>query len=347
MTVTKKLFGTLPDGREVPVYTLQNQDGMTLEVIPYGCRITRLFTKDKNGNLGNMVLGHQTLAEYFGNDYHGSFVGRYANRIGGASFILGGVTYNLAKNDGENTLHGGPGGYHQVLWDVAEIGEGDEPFIVFTHVSPDGDENYPGALKVTVRYTLTNQNGLVLEYMAETDKDTIFNPTNHAFFNLSGDHQKDILRTYLQINATMTTVVADDLIPTGELVEVAGTPLDFTAAKQLGDDMFSPVHTVAMCGGFDHNYCLDGEGVRKIAEAWEPESGRVMEVFTCLPGVQLYTMNKASGTNFDGTEMKPHTAFCLETQYYPDSPNHGNFPFDIVKPGQSFGCMTEYRFSVK
>lgn len=347
MTVTKKLFGTLPDGREVPVYTLRNKEGMTLEVIPFGCRIVRLFTKDKNGELGNIVLGHRTLEEYSGNDYHGAFVGRYANRIGGAKFALDGISYALAKNDGENTLHGGPGGYHQVLWNVAEIGEGDEPFISFAHTSPDGDEGYPGALKMTVRYQLTSQNGLVLAYTGETDKNTVFNPTNHAFFNLSGNAQTDILGTYLQIQASMTTAVRDDLIPTGKLVEVAGTPLDFTSAKQLGADMFHPAHTISMCGGFDHNFCLDGEGLRKIAQAWEPESGRVMEVFTCMPGVQLYTMNTASGVNSDGTQMKPHMAFCLETQYYPDSPNHENFPFDIVKPGAPFGCTTEYRFSVK
>lgn len=347
MAIEERLFGTLPDGRNVPVYTLQNKDGMTLEVIPYGCRIIRLLTKEKNGQVGNVVLGHRTLEEYYGRDYHGSFVGRYANRIGGAQFSIDGAAYTLAKNDGANSLHGGPGGYHQVLWNVEETGGEEEPYIIFTHTSMDGDEGFPGTLKLIVRYSLTRQNGLVLEYIAEADKKTVFNPTNHAFFNLSGNSQKDILGTFMQIHASKTTAVKKDLIPTGELLEVAGTPLDFTKPKKLGDDMFSKFPAIAMCGGFDHNFCVDGDGLRKHAEVYEPESGRVMEVFSSMPGVQLYTMNKAEGVNSDGTKMKPHTAFCLETQYYPDSPNHKNFPFEYIEPGKMFGCATEYRFSVR
>jgi len=349
MSIVKSSYGKLADGREVCCYTLENGNGMKMDVIPYGCRILNLFTKDKDGNLGDVVLGRPSLEEYFGADFQGSFIGRYGNRIGNAKFTLNGETYPLAKNDGENTLHGGPGGYHQVLWEVAETGGENEPFVVFSHVSPDGDEGYPGTLKMQVKYTLSKENGLILEYFAETDKETIFNPTNHAFFNLSGNHSKDILDTELQIFAATSTAVSDDLIPTGEIIPVKDTVLDFTKAKKFGQDMFSEEHTIKICGGFDHNYCADNseQGFRKIAEAYEPESGRVMEVFSCLPGVQLYTMNSAGGKNKDGSDMKPHTSFCLETQYYPDSPNHENFPFDTVKPGETFSCKTEYRFSVK
>lgn len=346
--MNRTLFGTLPDGREVYAYTLKNQNGTTLEVIPFGCRIIKLLTKDRNGQLGDVVLGHRTLEEYYGNDFHGSFIGRYGNRIGNASFTLNGVTYQLEKNDGNNTLHGGTGGYHQVLWDVDTVDDtAEEPFIVFKHTSPDGDEGYPGALNITVRYTVSKKDEIVMEYMAEADQETIFNPTNHSFFNLSGNHQKDVLDTELKIFASKTTAVSDDLIPTGEILKVEGTPLDFQKAKKLGQDMFNEAHTIKMNGGFDHNYCVDGEDFRKMAEVYEPESGRFMEVYSCLPGIQLYTFNNAAGVNKDGSEMKAHSALCLETQFYPDSPNHSEFPFESVKPGEAFGCKTVYKFTVK
>lgn len=344
--LAEKIFGTLPDGRNVPIYTLENCNSTTMEVIPYGCRIVRLKTKDREGKLGDTILGHQTLPEYY-RDFHGTFVGRYGNRIGGARFSLNGKEYTLSKNNGENSLHGGPKGYHQVLWDVSDVHYGDEPYIVFKHTSPDGDEGYPGKLDITVRYTLTKDDSLVLDYSAETDKETVFNPTQHSYFNLSGDFTKDIRDTILTLNASNVTAITDDLIPTGEIVSVDGSGLDFRKAKKLGDDMFSEEHTIKMCGGFDHNFCIDGEGFRKFGEAYDAGSGRLMEVYSSLPGVQLYTFNAANGKNSDGSDMKAHTAFCLETQYYPDSPNHDNFPFETVKPGKPFSCRTEYRFSVK
>lgn len=347
MPVTTSVFGELPDGQEVRLYTLKNAGGMTMDVTDYGCRIVRLLTKDKNGVFGDVVQGHRTLEEYFGANYQGTFVGRYANRIGNAEFILNGKTYQLSKNDGRNTLHGGPGGFHQVLWN-AETRDGDEPSIVFTHVSSDGDEGYPGTLKMTVTYSLTKDNELVLEYRAVSDKETPFNPTNHSFFNLSGDYQKDILDTQLTIHASSVTNVSDDLIPDGTFLPVAGGPLDFTQGKKLGKDMFADDHLIRLCGGFDHNFCVDGEGFRKFAEAYEPESGRVMEVFSDLPGVQLYTFNSVDRlTGKDGKPMKPHTAFCLETQFYPDSVNHENFPFRFLQPEEPFFSKTVYRFSVR
>ena len=317
MSVEKTVFGTLSDGREAALYTLKNAAGMTLVVTPYGCRIIQLLVPDKDGNLGDVVLGHRTLEEYFGANYQGTFVGRYANRIGGAEFTLNGKTYTLAKNDGNNTLHGGPGGYHQVLWD-AQAQDGDEPSITFTHTSPDGDEGYPGTLQMTVTYTLKKDNTLALRYDAVCDQETPFNPTNHSFFNLSGDPQKDVLGTYLTINSKASTAVSDD-------------------------------HLIQLNGGFDHNFCVEGEGFRKHAEAYEPESGRVMEVWSDLPGVQLFTFNKPDDglVGKDGKPMQPHTALCLETQFYPDSVHHENFPFQYLQPGVPFSTTTEYRFSVK
>jgi len=348
MMIEKTIFGKLPDGRKVNLYTLTNKNGMMLEVTPYGCRIIRLLVPDRNEILGDMLLGHKTLEEYLGVNFQGSFIGRYANRIGGAEFTLGGKTYTLDKNDGNNSLHGGTGGYHQVLFAVEETTDGDEPSITFSYLSPDMEEGYPGALDMKVKYTLTAGNTLKLEYTAVSDKETVFNPTNHAFFNLSGDYQKDILSTVLTLNAGKTTLISDDLIPTSEIADVAGTVLDFTKGKKLGDDMFSEEKTVAMNGGFDHNFCVEGEGLRKFGEAYEPYSGRVMEVYSDLPAIQLYTFNQTAGLyNKDGSEMKPHTAFCLETQYYPDSPNKPEFPFATVKPGVPFKTTTEYRFSTK
>lgn len=347
MSVQIEPFGKLPDGREAQLFTLKNENGMTLQVTNYGCRIVSLRVKDRNGAFGDVVLGHRTLEEYFGANYQGTFVGRYANRIGGAKFSLNGTTYALSKNDGNNTLHGGPGGYHQVLWN-AEFHECSEPAVLFTYTSPDGDEGYPGELKMTVTYTLTQENELVLEYTGISDRETPFNPTNHSFFNLSGDPQKDILSTSLTLHASAVTQVTDDLIPTGTLLPVAGGPLDFTGGKELGKDMFADDHLIRLCGGFDHNFCVDGEGFRKHGEAYEPESGRVMEIFSDMPGVQLYTFNKVEGlTGKDGKPMKPHTAFCLETQFYPDSVNHPEFPFRYLQPGVPFATKTIYRFSVK
>ncbi len=346
MSVRTSSFGLLPDGREAELYTLE-KEGMSLTVTNYGCRIVSLLTPDRQGGLGDVVLGHRTLEEYFGANYQGAFVGRYANRIGNAEFSLNGKTFYLSKNDGKNTLHGGPGGYHQVLWE-AQARDGEEPSVVFTHTSPDGDEGYPGELRMTVTYTLTKEGSLSLEYQAVSDRETPFNPTNHSFFNLSGDCQKDVLDTQLTIYASHVTSVSDDLIPDGALLPVAGGPLDFTRGKPLEKDMFADDHLIRLCGGFDHNFCVDGEGFRKIAEAYEPDSGRVMEVFSDMPGVQLYTFNSVDGLmGRDGAPMKPHTAFCLETQFYPDSVNHGNFPFRFLQPNERFSTRTVYKFSVK
>ena len=343
MSIQIKDFGKTTAGQPVKVGILAN-DTIEVHILSYGATIQQLLVPDRKGNKVDVVLGYPTVQDYELNTcFLGAVVGRYANRIGGAEFTLNGKTYTLAKNDGNNTLHGGPGGYHQVLWD-AQAQDGDEPSITFTHTSPDGDEGYPGTLQMTVTYTLKKDNTLALRYDAVCDQETPFNPTNHSFFNLSGDPQKDVLGTYLTINSKASTAVSDDLIPTGEIVSIVGGPLDFTSPKKLGDDMFAEDHLIQLNGGFDHNFCVEGEGFRKHAEAYEPESGRVMEVWSDLPGVQLFTFNKPDDglVGKDGKPMQPHTALCLETQFYPDSVHHENFPFQYLQPGVPFSTTTEY-----
>lgn len=347
MAVEIKRFGNLPDGREVHAYTLTS-GGLTVTVSDYGCRVLSLLAPDRDGKPGDVVLGHNTLEEYFGKNYQGATIGRFGNRIGGAKFHVDGQDFTLAKNDGENSLHGGPGGFHQALW-AAEVCDGEEPGVTFTLESPDGEEGFPGNLKTSVTYQLDGQGGLEITYKAASDKTTPYNPTNHSFFNLSGDPDKDVLGTSLTINAQQVTAVSDGLIPTGGFIQVAGGPLDFRTPKPLGQDMFADDHLIKLCAGFDHNFCTDGSGYRKIAEAYEPDSGRVMEVFTDMPGVQLYTFNIPDeglvGKN--GQPMKPHTAFCLETQCYPDSVHHEHFPGGWLEKGVEFVSKTAYKFSVK
>lgn len=337
-------FGCLPDGREVHAYTLTNGT-LTLKVTDYGCRVLSLLAPSRDGRLGDVVLGHRTLEEYFGANYQGATIGRWGNRIGGARFQLNGQEYTLNKNDGDNSLHGGPGGFHQARWQA----RCEDSKITFSRESPDGEEGFPGTMKLEVVYQLTKDNELKITYHASSDKTTVYNPTNHSFFNLSGDHSRDVLGTMLTINAQRVTAVTDALIPTGELLPVAGGPLDFRSPKKLGDDMFADDHLIRLCGGFDHNFCTDGYGYRKIAEAYEPESGRVMEVFSDMPGVQLYTFNIPDEglIGKDGKPMGPHTAFCLETQFYPDAMNHEDFPGGILEKDTEFTSVTAYKFSVR
>lgn len=347
MSVAESFFDKTADGKDVYEYTLKNACGTEVHVITYGLRIHKLLTSDKDGKLGDVVLGHDNI-EGYSTDYQGAVIGRYANRINQGEFSLDGTTYKLNKNDGNNSLHGGPGGFHQVLWDVAEINNCDEPSVVFKHTSPDGDENFPGTLDIKVTYSLSADNALKITYEASGDRKTPFNPTNHAFFNLSGDHSRNVFDTVLKINASSYTPVNDELIPTGLISPVADTPLDFTKEKSLGIDMFADEHSISLNGGFDHNFCVDGQGLRLHAEAYDPESGRIMQVYSDMPGIQLYTFNKAPAvTGKNGVIATNHSAFCLETQFYPDSMNHENFPFTYVEAGVPFKSETVYKFSVK
>lgn len=348
MSISFRIFGHLLDNREVVAYTMKNAAGMEVEVIPFGCRFLKICTPDKDGNFGDVILGHSSLEEYYGHNFQGSFVGRYANRIAGAEFEVGGKTYRLEKNNGRNTVHSGEAALHQVLWNVERMDRSDTPAITFSYLSKDGECGFPGNLSLEVTYSLSADNALQITYRGISDKETPFNPTNHSFFNLSGNYSEKIYETELMLCADFITEVDDELIPTGKFLPVKGTPYDFTTAKTLGKDIFSQDHGIQLNGGYDHNFCIRGNGLRFAAKAYCPASGRCMEVFSDMPGIQLYTFNRAQPwKGKDGKRFKNHTAFCLETQFFPDSVHHPEFPFEMLQPGIAKESTTIYRFSVE
>lgn len=351
MSMEQSVFGRLPDGAPVELFTLKNTAGMTAQIMSYGCRVVRLTVPDRNGNPGDVVLGHDAFAEYREpGDVFGAVVGRFANRIGGAVFTVDGQEYPLAANDGNNALHSAPGGFQDKLWRLTECGGGEAPFVTLAYHSPDGECGFPGNADITVRYTLTPDNALFITYAAETDHETPLNLTNHSYFNLSGDLNEDILSHELQLSADYITAVGADLIPTGALVPVEGTPYDFRQPKALGRDIGANDTLLKSCGGYDHNFVLSGSaGIKRAGEVYDPKSGRVMEIITDMPGVQLYTANSFSvnGMGKGGIRHLPHHAFCLETQFFPDSVHHAEFPYENLKPGRPFRSATIYRFSVK
>src|SRR5687767_7974428 len=328
-------FGKLKDGTPVKIFTLRNGNGMVARVMEQGAIITELLALDRQGRATNVVLGAKTLDEYL-NGFAGSaaVIGRFANRIADAKFTLDGVEYKLAANNGKNHLHGGRAGFASKLWKgkVLPSASG-ESAVQFTYISKDGEENYPGTLTAKVTYTLTDKNEFRIDYEATTDKPTIVNLTNHAYFNLAG--QGDILDHVLQLNASQYTPADDGLIPTGELASVKGTPLDFTKPTRVGEriDQLKP-----KLNGYDHNFVIDkgGKSLVETARVKDPKSGRVMTLRTDQPGVQLYT----------GNHLK-HAGLCLETQHYPDSPNKPNFPSVVLRPGQTFKTSTVHIFSAE
>lgn len=342
----------MPDGTAVDIYTLKNAGGMTAAIMTYGCRIVRLLTPDKNGRFGDVVLGHDTFEEYLKpGDVFSAAVGRYANRIGGASFEINGKNYPLAANDGPNSLHSAPGGFQDKVWRVkCSDNSDDAPSITLSYRSADGECGFPGNLDVTVTYTVSTDNALIIDYTAQTDSETPVNLTNHAYFNLSGDVDKDILSNELQLNADYITAVRDDLIPTGGLTPVAGTPYDFNRAKTIGQDIRADDRLLKKCGGYDHNFVLKGaDGMKKAGELYDQASGRLMLIFTDMPGIQLYTGNSFSedAKGKGGKKHLPHHALCLETQFFPDSVHHPEFPFSNLKPGETYKHTTIYKFAVK
>lgn len=346
MSIVSHIFGFLPDGREVMAYTLKNTNGLEFEVIPYGCRLIKILTKDRDGKVGDIILGHDQLDDYYGHNFHGSFVGPCANRISKGSFELDGVIYKLDKNNGNNTVHSGEQGLHQVLWNVVEIIDTETPSIRFSYEKKDGECGFPGNLVINVTYSLSSDNTITMSYLGKSDKKTIFNPTNHSFFNLSGDFSQTILNTELMIDADYITEVNDELIPTGQLISVKNTPYDFSHLKKIGKDIYSQDHGLVTNGGYDHNYCLNGQGFRKVAQAYDPKSGRNMDVYTDMPGLQLYTFNRATplvGKN--GIPFSNHSAFCLETQFYPDSIHQPTFPFQVLESNKPLETVTGYHFS--
>jgi aldose 1-epimerase len=342
--ITEKPFGNY-EGQAITEYTLTNKNGMQLSVINYGGTITKLNVPDKNGKLGDVVLGYDSLSGYLqrANPFFGALIGRYGNRIGKATFTLDGQTYNLDKNDGANSLHGGKKGYDKVVWTAEKQGDNS---LKLTYHSKDGEGGYPGNLDVTVVYTLTADNSVKIDYTATTDKATPVNLTNHAYYNLSAGTDSTILNNEIQINADKYTPVDAGLIPTGQIADVKGTPFDFTSSKQIGRDI------AQVKGGYDHNWVLNkkGNSLEKIVTLYHPTSGRVMEVYTTEPGVQFYTGNFLNGrlaNTKGGAKYVQHAALCLETQHFPDSPNHPNFPSTILKPGETYKSTTVYKFSTK
>ena len=342
--VIKQNFGEV-DGKPVYLYTLTNKNGAQVKITNYGGTVTSWVAPDKAGKKSSIVLGFDSLSGYLAKPpYFGALIGRYGNRIANGSFKIDTATYTLAKNNGKNHLHGGLKGFDKVVWDASTISD-TVPAIVLTYTSKDGEEGYPGNLKVTVQYTLSDDNELSIEYNAETDKPTPVNLTNHSYFNLTGDVSNTILAHTLMVKADNYTPVDSSLIPTGEIKSVKGTPFDFTTATAIG------ARIDAVKGGYDHNFVLNRQdnALDLVAVVTDSVSGRKLEVYTTEPGLQFYTGNFLDGTikTSDGKAINQHTAFCLETQHFPDSPNEPKFPSTLLKPGEKYHTVTRYKLSVR
>jgi aldose 1-epimerase len=347
-------YGTTADGKDVDEYTLTNANGMEVKIITYGGTITSIRVPDRNGEMANVTLGFDNLADYeTRSPYFGNITGRYANRIANATFTLDDTEYTLAANNGPNSLHGGEEGFDNKVWE-AEVIEGDGEVGVSLHyLSPDGEEGYPGNLDVTVVYTLTDDNEIRMDYTATTDAPTVVNLTNHAYFNLAGEGTGSIYDHVLMIDADRYTPVDETLIPTGELAEVEGTPFDFRLPKVIGPGQRSSHEQIVLGRGYDHNFVLNREdpedGVMMLAaRVYEPESGRVLEVWTTEPGIQFYAGNFLDGTLIgpSGHLYRQSDGFALETQHYPDSPNQPDFPSTVLRPGETYQTTTIYKFAV-
>lgn len=344
MSIVSEKFGTTKEGAEVTRYTITNKNGLSMSALDYGAIISHLMVPDKNGTLDDIVLGFDNVAGYEVNGcFFGSFIGRHGNRIGDAKFTLNGKTYELEKNDGKNNLHGGTPGYHQVMYEA----ETTENSVTFTRVSPDMEQGYPGNLDISVTYTLTDEDELKIDYKMKSDQDTLCNPTNHSYFNLKGHNGGTITDHKLYLKANGFTETSDDLIPNGTIVDVTGTPMDFREKKLISQDIDKDYQPLKVAGGYDHNFVLDKkEGVlEKIGEVSEDTSGRTMEIYTDLPGMQLYSGNfieKEDGKG--GNEYTYRTGVCFETQYFPNSINIPEFQSCVLKAGEEFTSTTIYKF---
>jgi len=347
MSINTESFGKTPDGQRVALYTLTNANGIRARITNYGAILVSLEVPDKNGKLADITLGFDTLEGYIkGHPYFGATVGRYANRIGGASFKLNNIEYKLAANNGPNHLHGGIEGFDKVVWKEEDIkAESNQAFVKLSYLSEDGEEGYPGNLACTVTYTLTKDDELKINYEAETDKPTVINLTNHSYWNLAGQGNGDILGHELMLNADKYTPVDEGLIPTGEIKSVKDSPMDFTKPMIIGSRI------IQVEGGYDHNYALNSGGgtLALCARVYEPTSGRFMEIHTVEPGVQFYTGNFLDGsiTGKAGKVYNKHYGFCLETQHFPDSPNKPDFPSVVLKPGDKYTTFTVHKFYAK
>ncbi len=345
--ITKLPFGKLSTGEAVSLYRLTNESGAYVEIIDFGGAIRSIVVPDKDGKLGDVALGYDDISGYENQTkYIGALIGRHGNRIENAEFDLGGKHYTLAKNDGPNNLHGGVKGFDKVMWDAEIDGE----VLKLTYVSPDGEEGFPGTLTATVRYSFDRNNALMIDYTATTDALTVCNLTNHAYFNLDGEGSGLILDHKLTLNATHFTVGNGQCLPNGYVAKVENTPMDFTCEHIVGERINSSYEQIVFAGGYDHNWCPDGEGYRHIATLKGAVSGRVMEVYSDLPGVQFYAGNFLDGSKpygKGGKAIEKRSGLCLETQFYPNSLNHPNFAQPVLNKGEIYHHVTTYRFTVE
>lgn len=346
-TITKRDFGKLSTGEAVSLFELKNETGAYIEIIDFGGAIRSIYVPDKDGNLADVSLGYDDIAGYeTQGKYIGALIGRHGNRIENAEFDLGGKHYVLDKNDGRNSLHGGFKGFDKRLWASHIDGEA----LVLEYTSADGEEGFPCELKVTVRYTFDRNNALMIDYTAESDGLTVCNLTNHAYFNLDGQGSGDILSHKLMLKASHFTVGNNECLPNGYVVSVENTPMDFRVPTVVGERINDDYEQLVFAGGYDHNWCPDGEGYRHIATLYGANSGRTMEVYSDLPGVQFYAGNFLDGTAPYGKGGKPiekRTGLCLETQFYPNSLKHKNFAQPIIDKGEIYHHVTTYRFGVE
>ena len=350
-TVKKKSFGKTTDGQAVEIYTLTNSKGVEAKITNYGAIVVSLSAPDKNGKFDDVVLGYDTLAEYEKDEaYFGGVIGRYANRIAKGKFSLNGKEYKLVVNNGENHLHGGTKNFQTVVWKAKSFAGKNGASVELNYLSRDGEEGYPGNLKVKVIYTLTENNELKIDYTATTDRDTVINLTNHSYFNLAGAGSGTILGHLMQINADRITPTDSGSIPTGELRAVKSTPFDFGSPTAIGARIEQADEQLKFGSGYDQNYVLNktDQSLTFAARVYEPKSGRVMEVFTTEPAMQFYTGNFLSGMKGkSGKIYRKRDAFCLETEHYPDSPNQPQFPTTVLKPNQKYTQTTVYKFSAR
>ncbi len=339
------------DKSKLKTYLLTNNHGMSVEILNFGGKVMSLKVPDREGTPGDVVLGYDTPAEYInGNPYFGAIIGRYANRIAGGKFTLAGKEYTLPKNNGNNCLHGGPGGFNNVIWEVTDYKNDDQNhYLKLKYISKDGEEGFPGKLTVFVTYSLNDDNELKIDYLATTDKKTVVNLTHHSFFNLKDDGKTPITGHILKINADRYTPINRDFIPTGEIAPVKGTPMDFTRLVAIGQRINNDFVQLRYANGYDHNWVLNktGDSLTLAAEVYESVTGRRLQVFTTEPGLQFYSGNFLDGSDKgkNGVAYQFRTAFCLEAQHFPDSPNHPAFPTTVLNPGEEYRQTTIYKFS--
>lgn len=346
--ITSEPWGTLKSGEKVDLFTMRNEHGMEARVMTYGGILVSLKVPDKNGRTGDVVLGFDSLAEYEArNPFFGCITGRYANRIGNASFKIDGKEFHVTANSGKNHIHGGKTGFDKKNWSATKITRGEAAGIELHYLSAADEEGFPGKLDCKVSYLLSHDDTLTVEYSATTDAPTVVNLTNHSYFNLAGEGSGDVLGHELMIPADSYTPTDDDLITTGEVASLAGTPLDFTTPHLIGERIGADFRPLIQGKGYDHNFVLRGTGMKLAASVRDPSSGRVMEVRTTEPGVQLYTANHTNVTGKGGHHYAPRAALCLETQKFPDGPNKPHFPSCVLRPGETYHHMTEFKFSIR